>query len=311
VFPTSSPIDRRLPWLKQLLLGLAVAGSIPLGLWSAVAGSLQPLVDLGDRLGAAGLIVLGLAFGTYGLGFVSLLWNMRSTSADVRRRTRVIVFGTVVGVGPAFLLVVVAVYLGRPPEALPLWVVTPCSLAVIVLWPLSFAYAVVRHRVLDVPQLLRLGLQYAFARRLLLSLVPLLAGLLVLDLVLHGDEPLLTIVRARGWVYGVLGGLALVTQTQRQRWLGTLDRTFFRERYDAQRLLGEVVDEVRQAGSFEQVAPRAVARLETALHAEFVAVLALGTSETSYRTVAAAPAGRSPWLPTASWPRCFRCSASR
>ena len=28
VFPTSSPIDRRLPWLKQVLLGLAVAVSV-------------------------------------------------------------------------------------------------------------------------------------------------------------------------------------------------------------------------------------------------------------------------------------------
>ncbi len=85
-----------------------------------------------------------------------------------------------------------------------------------------------------------------------------------------------------------------MAQTQRQRWLRSLDRTFFRERYDAQRLLGEVVEEVRQAAGFDQVAPRAVTRIEAALHAEFVVVLVLGPGETSYRNVAAAPPDRAP-----------------
>ena len=81
---------------------------------------------------------------------------------------------------------------------------------------------------------------------------------------------------------------------QRRRCLGELDKRFFRERYDAQRLLGEVVKEVGEATSFEQVAPRAVARIEAALHAEFVAVSMLNPNETSFRNVASAPAGRAP-----------------
>ena len=297
VFPTPSPIDRRLPWLKQVLLGLGVAVSVPLGLWAFVAGGFQPLLELGDRVTEAGFGFLGngFIFGTCGLAFVSLLWNAsRPTTADVRRKTRVIVSGTVVGLGPATLLQATGAYLNRAPfEEFPLWIWAPCVLTTF-LMPLSFAYAVVRHRVLGIRQLLRLGLQHAFARKLLLSLVPLLAGLLVLDLLLHADQPLIDVLRARGWVYGVLGGLALVAHTQRQRWLGTLDRTFFRERYDARRLLGEVVKEVGEATSFEQVAPRAVARIEAALHAEFVAVSMLNPNETSFRNVASAPAGGAP-----------------
>ena len=295
VFPASSPIDRRLPWLKQMLLGLAVAVSVPLGLWALVAGSFQPVVELGARVADAGLNGLNFWFtiGTFGLGLVSLVWNARATSADARRKTRVIVFGTVVGAGPVLVLLTVGFLNELAFEEFPYWIATVCTLAVFLV-PLSFAYAVARHRVLGVPQLLRLALQYAFARTLLLSLVPLLAGLLLLDLLLHADQPLIDVLRARGWVYGVLGGLALVTQTQRQRWLGTLDRTFFRERYDARRLLGEVVMEVSEAASFEQVAPRAVARIEAALHAEFVAVSMLTPNETSFRSIASAPAGRAP-----------------
>jgi hypothetical protein len=86
VFPTSSPIDRRLPWLKQLLLGLAVVVSVPLGLWVLSAGSFQPLLELEDRVFEAGFGSLfnGFIFGTLGLGFVSLLWNTRATCAGRR-----------------------------------------------------------------------------------------------------------------------------------------------------------------------------------------------------------------------------------
>ena len=114
VFPTSSPIDRRLPWLKQVLLGLAVAVSVPLGLWVLLAGSFQPLLELGDRVSEAGFgfLLNVFVFGTCGLGFVSLVWNaLGATTGDVRRKTRVIVFGTVVGVGPATLLQAAGAYL--------------------------------------------------------------------------------------------------------------------------------------------------------------------------------------------------------
>jgi tRNA A-37 threonylcarbamoyl transferase component Bud32 len=295
VFPTSSPIDLRLPWLKHLYLGLAAAVSIPLALWVGLAGSFQPLLELAGRIPvvvrivANGTILVGV-----GLGFASLLWNtVRTTNAEARRKTRVIMLGTLVGVGPMFLLGTAAVYLARELDQFPFWTLAPCVVALFLL-PLSFAYAVVRHRVLGIPQLLRLGLQYAFARRLLLSLVPMVAGVLILDLLWNADQPLIDVLRARGWAYGLLGGLALVAQTQRQRWLGSLDRTFFRERYDAQRLLGEVVEEVRQASNFDAVAPRAVGRIEAALHAEFVAVLILNPGETSCRNVAAAPPDRAP-----------------
>ena len=297
VFPTSSPIDRRLPWLKQVLLGLAVAVAVPLGLWAFVAGSFQPLLEVGDRVLEAGLgfLLTWFIFGTCGLGFVSLLWNaLGATTTDVRRKTRVIVFGTVVGVGPATLLQAVGAYLDRSPfEDFPYWIVAPCVLAVFLL-PLSVAYAVLRYRVLGVPQLLRLGLQYALARHLMLAAVPVLGLGLIVDLLLHGNEPLLAVLQARGWVYALLGSLALVLHTPRRRCLGELDKRFFRERYDAQRLLGEVVKEVGEATSFEQVAPRAVARIEAALHAEFVAVSMLSPNETSFRSVASAPAGGAP-----------------
>ena len=125
--------------------------------------------------------------------------------------------------------------------------------------------------------------------------------LLLADLLSHGHQPLLEILRARGWIYVVLGGLAVTAYVKHQSWLEALDRRFFRERYDAQRLLREVVEEVREARSFGQVAPRVVTRIETALHPEFVVLLAREPHEPSYRSLAVAPAGHAfPALPAES-----------
>src|SRR3970282_347997 len=167
------------------------------------------------------------------------------------------------------------------------------GLLALALLPLSFAYAILRHRVFDIGVMVRQGLQYGLARGFLFALVPGLAAIFVLALLLHGDQPLGAVIEARGWVYAVLGGLALVAHLQRQKWLAALDRRFFRERYDAQRLLREVVEEARAARGFEAMAPRVVAQIEAALHPEFAALLVREPKEAGYRTLAAAPAGEA------------------
>jgi tRNA A-37 threonylcarbamoyl transferase component Bud32 len=159
--------------------------------------------------------------------------------------------------------------------------------------PTSFAYAILRHRVFDLGVILRRGLQYALARRLLVSSVPVLAVVFLADLLLHGDQPILAVFRARGWVYAVLAALAAIAYTRRQHCLDALDRRFFREHYDARRILREVVEEVHAAKTFEEESPRAVAHIEAALHPEFAAMLVCQPNEDFYRTVAAAPVGKS------------------
>jgi hypothetical protein len=127
------------------------------------------------------------------------------------------------------------------------------------------------------------------ARRLLHSALPVLSPVLLLDFLLHGDQPILAVLRMRGWMYAALATLAAIAYTQQQKWLEALDRRCFRERHDAERLLREVVEEARAAQNFDGIAPRVVARIEAALHPEFVAPLMRKSREPAYHTVAAAP----------------------
>jgi hypothetical protein len=130
--------------------------------------------------------------------------------------------------------------------------------------PISLAHAILRHRVFDLGVIFRWGLQYALARRVLVSAVPVLAAIFLADLLIHGDQPILVVFRSRWWMHLILAGFAALAYVRRRNWLDALDGRSFREQYDAQRILREVVEEVRAAKSFEQEATGVVSRIEAA-----------------------------------------------
>jgi hypothetical protein len=160
--------------------------------------------------------------------------------------------------------------------------------------PLSFAYAVLRHRLFDVRFIIRQGVRYALARRLLISIVPAALVGLAADVYFNRDRAVAELFVLRAPVYlGVAGG-ALLAQWRRQRWLDALDRRFFRERYDAERLLRGVVEDLHRAGSFDEAAGRVVAAVGRALHPTFAAVLLRRPGADHYTRLAGEPAGGGP-----------------
>ena len=295
-FPGTRP-DASVPLLLAWLPALAGLGARVPFEYSTIYGTKGPL-----GLSSPVLALLGLTNTAYVVGgLVSLVLNYRRLSAITeRRRVRVLVTGSVAGwigvVGGTYL-----VFAARGSSML-LFPLLLAQTLVILMFPLSFAYATIRHRLFDIRLIVRQGLRYALARRVLVSLAPLLGAVLVLDLVAHGDEPLAAVLGRRGWIYAVLGGLAFASRRESRGWLESLDRRFFRERYDALRLLRQVVEEVRQAKSLDRVAPRVVASLEAALHPEFVVLLAADSRLSRYEaSVARAPAGQeTPPLQAAS-----------
>src|SRR5205807_5262209 len=133
--------------------------------------------------------------------------------------------------------------------ASPMTVIGTMSLLV---FPASLAYAVLRHRVFDIRILIRQGVRYAVARGALLSLVPMLAFLMVADVLVRGDHPLAVILQTRASVYLGIAAVAVIAHLRRRRWLERLDRRFFREQYNASRLLGQVAEDIRAFGHFAQ-----------------------------------------------------------
>jgi tRNA A-37 threonylcarbamoyl transferase component Bud32 len=285
-------------WLPSLVL-------LPIGIASVYPVVYEPdwagHVALQDLLGRIHVI----AFGVYGLAMLAVTTTnyVRLTDDNERGRLRVLLVGGTFGTFPALVrLFVIGL---APGSALYGTMMSPAFDILIastfLAFPVSFGYAVLRHQLLGITVMLRQGLQYALARGVVLSLLPALAVVLFVDLVAHGDEPLLVFVRRRALDYLLLGAAAVIVVTQRRRWSEAIDRRFFRERYDARRLMRAIADSARTAGGFQRAAPAVVAHVEAALHPEFAAAMVRSPGESRLNVVASAPAGRAPGAIAADW----------
>ncbi len=95
-FPVSSPLDRRVPWLKWLLLACGAVVAVPLAGFVLVTRTLYSVALLVERLPgrATTIAVLAYMFGGFGMGLVSLVWNSLSApTLEARRKTRVMMWG--------------------------------------------------------------------------------------------------------------------------------------------------------------------------------------------------------------------------
>ena len=159
-FPQRAPLDRRLPWLKWLLGLLAAVIAVP----GIPVGHPQPWSVIsriaGDKAAQYG--TLAYIYGTLVLTLLSLGWSGLSTSdPEAKRKFRVITWGTLVGMGPVTLVKLISDFGGI---LVPFWL-DFIAVIFLTLFPLSFAYAVVRYRVLEIPVLLKQSARYVLVRR--------------------------------------------------------------------------------------------------------------------------------------------------
>ncbi len=194
-----------------------------------------------------------------------------------RRRLRIVVIGFGIGVFAMALVVVLTMPLG-PIQRFRhgYWGESYFDSVMPLLFafaPVSTTYAILRHRMFDIHVMIRLGLRYAAARGLILSIIPATGLVLALDLLTHGNQPLFEIARRRGLIYGAIALGALLLHVRQKAWLNALDRRFFREHYDVRQLLSAVVDDIRQADTLDQAASRVLSQIEGALHPQFASLL--------------------------------------
>jgi eukaryotic-like serine/threonine-protein kinase len=246
-------------------------------------GSIQPAGRILAHLRPAGglfwVVVFALTLPTLPV----ILWKARRASVEERRRVRLFVGALLIGVGPLFLEVVLeslvpslAHFMKQPRPTLIGGIV---FLLLLLSIPLTTAYAVVVHRVLDVKLIVRKALQYSLARYFVLgaTLVP-FAGLLAHVYQRRGQSVERLFAGGGGWLL-VLATLAgLLTLRLRKRILRALDRRFFREEFDARQILTSLVHRSRGVGSLDELAALLRTEVDRALHLDTISVLILDST---------------------------------
>jgi len=262
VFPKRSPIDRKVPWLKWLLPLI----SICLGPGGFRHGNQDALpfiaAVLPYQIAQDARVTIG--YGGIVLGVLSLLLNFLSASdAADRRKVKVVLWGTAVGVTP-----VVALYAAADifHYSAPFWLGFVCVF-LLVLFPLSFAYAVVKHRVMDIPVLLKRSARYFVVERGFLFLILAVSIGATMWLAKAFSTHFSASTKAAIPVGATFGVLLMSGATQVHRRVRThLDRAFFRSSYDAQQILQELAAKTLSVTTREDLARLLQNNIRDALH---------------------------------------------
>jgi phosphoserine phosphatase RsbU/P len=274
-FPERSRIDARYRWIKWVLLAVYGAGAAVLYLeiyaitWGG--GSRPWLIRTSDW---AGSLINGLNLLCVALFLLLTLDKLRTAStADARRRLRVLTAGMSVGLGALILVFVVLERFGVTANNARYAWIRYLGAYLFMVAPLTLAYVVLVQRALDLRVLLRMGTRYALAKASLFVLQVVLLTLIGVKLMLpalHKKEPqpsdLVGVFVFLGLVLAVRFGL----RRGMQQWL---DRQFFREAYNSEVMLSELSDEVRRFTETKPLLVTVAQRIRDTLHIDQIAVM--------------------------------------
>lgn len=274
-FPERSRIDARFRWIKWAILaiyGAGVAVLYPEVYVITYRGGSPPwLIHASDW---AERLVNGLNLLCVALFLLLTLDKLRTAStADARRRLRVLTAGMSVGLGALILVFVVLERFGVTGNEPRYYWIRYLGAYLFMIAPFTLAYVVLVQRALDVRVLVRMGTRYALAKASLFVLqVALLSviGVKLLLPALHKQQPqpidLVGVFVFLGLVLAVRFGL----RRGMQQWL---DRQFFREAYSSEVMLSELSDEVRRFTETKPLVMTVAQRIRDTLHINQIAVL--------------------------------------
>ncbi|MBV9405614.1 MAG: SpoIIE family protein phosphatase [Acidobacteriaceae bacterium] len=197
------------------------------------------------------------------------------SSADAKRRLRVLYAGAAVSLLPITGVFIVENLKRVTEEYFPHWLLMTVYLAFLLL-PITLAYVVVVQRAMDVRVVIRQGLQYALARRGVLILQILLSACLFTAVAIlmtsHTMSPLGTVAVLAGGFWGIF--LLHGATQQLAIWV---DRRFFRDAYHAEQILSDLAENVRSIVETKPLLETVARRISDSLHVKQIAVLLDGS----------------------------------
>ncbi len=281
-FPDRWRFDVRWPWIKWTLTAALVVGFADESWLDSIdyfdVSASAPLILRAPWIDAAMAWIEVICVALF---LLAVFDKLRTSTADARRRLRVLAVGSAVSLGGMMILQGVLPTLGVSlPEGLFLTIVVP----LFILFPLTLAYVVVVQRAMNLRILLRTGTKYLLAKATLIVLQIAFVALLVFRVIVPAIER----HQRDSGMYSLLvaGVVAIVFRVSaiRQRISITarlhkwLDRKFFREAYNAELVLSELSDEARSFSEQGPLVETVSRRISEVLHVSQIAVWLRGAN---------------------------------
>src|SRR5215469_8924878 len=212
-----------------------------------------------------------------GVFFANTFLKMRRTILpDARRRLKLLLSGAAVSLTPVLLLALTSLLMGRSFLAFVTfspWLWIP-SLLLLFLFPVTLAYVIVVARAMEVNVVIRQGIQYAMVR----GGARLLVGAIIVTIAIYSERVVYAPGTARPQLFVfvvVLAGTLIVLRLVSKRLYGWIDRRFFREAVNTERVLAELSEKVRTIVEAEPLLKTVTVTISSALHVDRVAALVL------------------------------------
>jgi phosphoserine phosphatase RsbU/P len=271
IFPETLAFDRKWPWIKWIVTGpmlvRAALSGIVFGLFAhhrEIALHLRAILIAVDPVGTdIELAMIGLFFAILGYKTVT------ATTRDARRRLLLLNIGAAIGLLPflaAYTWLVMHNRLFRG------WPALLC-LATLFVFPLAMAYAIVIHRAMDVRVVLRQGLQYLLATSGIRVLqIAVSIGIIVLAATVSANSSVAIRVGLIALGFMLVTGLGAFADRLRL-WI---DRCFFRDAYEADKILADLAARVRTMVEIRPLLETVARRVAEALHVPQIAIFLEG-----------------------------------
>lgn len=274
-FPRRWNLDEKFPWLKWALIAPAAALAVLDAAWRACEAfsytsftALRNAVPIPDWAQTVFVMAIVCFF------FIGLSNKLADASVphDDRRRIGLLYFGCTFAMTPMLLLYIFdgVVNHRQPGDADGQWL-TVCMM-IMSLFPIVIAYVIVVERAMEVRMFIRQGLQYTLAR----GGLRILTGCIMIAVIFTSINLLEGSDISRPEKFGFLAfGIVLILRLRDlaervRRWL---DRRFFREAYNAERILGDLSEQVRTILDRNTLLETVTRKLSESLHVDRVAVV--------------------------------------
>jgi signal transduction histidine kinase len=281
-FPFPVPGGRWWRWSRRFLLTLVVFDlSNPLFILAKQMTGYRLMLIwpawLASRLDSWNLVIQSVAYLAFSMAMIaSMVRNYRlHRDPSVRRRIELLAGSVLFAAGVITATgIYVSLHGGWNPGAIRL-----ANLATVVV-PFAFYYALLRYRVFDIRIIVRRGLRYLLARRVLGALTLLPAAVLVVRVVRDPSAPIGSFLNLAGLALFLSAGLSLEFRT---RMLAAVDRWFFRTSLDRENVLRRLLVDLARVADCGVMAALAEKRLGEIFLPESI--------EISEQAVACAPPG--------------------
>ena len=269
-FPERFPPDRRVPWIKYLLIVPTALFDlifwVIIWTWNhSIDAALQwrpLLIHLYSWRLISQMLCVTAFFAV--LGFKS---GMKE-APDSRRRLRILQTGASIGLTPTFLIIVYGLIRGTDIfEGIP-WPLEVTALCMLALFPITLAYVIIVERAMDLRVVLRQGVKYGLARGGLWLVRTMLVVFAVYVFSSHVSQSV------RPWAVGfAVAGLAIIRRRNTEKASAWLDRKFFREAYDAETVLSELAVEAGRYVEIDPLLEKVAQRISDTLHVSDIVIL--------------------------------------